>query len=201
MTTGTHFVQDLSKSALLVMDAQNQTVSRLAPDSDALVTTLATAIGAAREAGIPVIYVRLSFRDGAPEISRRNKIFAPIATSMGGDAEGRQICAAIAPQNGDVVVIKKRVGAFAGSDLAVVLSALEVSTLVLTGVATSGVVLSTLRHAADLDYQLIVLRDGCADADEEVHRVLLDKVFPRQADVMTSAEWIERLAGRTPSAM
>ena len=57
-------------------------------------------------------------------------------------------------------------------------------TLVLAGIATSGVVLSTLRRAADLDYGLTVLRDGCADADEGVHRVLLDKVFRRQADVL-----------------
>lgn len=51
-------------------------------------------------------------------------------------------------------------------------------------------VLSTLGQAADLDYGLTVFRDGSADADEEVHRVLVDKVFPRQADVLTVDEWI-----------
>ena len=71
-----------------------------------------------------------------------------------------------------------------------VLRAQGVTQLVLTGIATSGVVLSTLRQAADMDYGLTVLRDGCADADPEVHRVLLDKVFPRQADVLTADEWI-----------
>jgi nicotinamidase-related amidase len=60
---------------------------------------------------------------------------------------------------------------------------------VLTGIATSGVVLSTLRQAADLDYRLIVLADACLDADPEVHRVLTEKVFPRQAEVRTVAEW------------
>ena len=60
----------------------------------------------------------------------------------------------------------------------------------MTGIATSGVVLSTLRQAADLDYGLTVLRDGCADRDHEVHRVLLDKVFPRQATVLTVDEWV-----------
>ena len=53
-------------------------------------------------------------------------------------------------------------------------------------------VLSTLRQAADLDYQLVVLEDACADFDPEVHRVLLEKVFPRQADVMTVDDWILR---------
>ncbi len=92
-----------------------------------------------------------------------------------------------------MVVVKKRVSAFTGSDLDVVLRSLEVGSLVLTGIATSGVVLSTLRQASDLDYELTVLHDGCADVDPEVHRVLLDKVFPRQASVLSVSEWIEQL--------
>jgi nicotinamidase-related amidase len=51
-------------------------------------------------------------------------------------------------------------------------------------------VLSTLRQAADLDFGLTVLADGCLDADPEVHRVLMEKVFPHQADVTTVADWI-----------
>ncbi|MGA2932584.1 MAG: isochorismatase family protein, partial [Acidimicrobiales bacterium] len=97
--------------------------------------------------------------------------------------------------DGDIVVTKRRVSAFAGSDLDVVLRARGARTLVLAGIATSGVVLSTLRQAADLDYGLVVLRDGCADADEEVHRVLLDKVFARQADVLTVDEWTDGIGG------
>lgn len=54
-------------------------------------------------------------------------------------------------------------------------------------------VLSTLRQAADLDYQLTVLEDGCLDPDPEVHAVLTQKVFPRQADVTTIAAWTASL--------
>ena len=84
---------------------------------------------------------------------------------------------------------KKRVSAFTGSDLELVLRASEVTSLVLAGIATSGVVLSTVREAADRDYQLTVLEDLCLDADEEVHRVLTQKIFPRQAEVIDSADW------------
>jgi nicotinamidase-related amidase len=66
-------------------------------------------------------------------------------------------------------------------------------TLVLAGIATSGVVLSTLRQAADLDYGLTVLSDACADPDPEVHRVLIEKVFPKQAQVTTADEWVKGL--------
>jgi nicotinamidase-related amidase len=81
----------------------------------------------------------------------------------------------------------------------VVVRSLEVDSLVLTGIATSGVVLSTLRQAADLDFKLTVLRDGCADTDPEVHRVLMEKVFPRQAAVLDAAVWVARLGDDAPS--
>lgn len=128
-------------------------------------------------------------------MNRNNRNFAALADSSTfvTDGPGSQIHPAVEPQPGDIVVDKKRVSAFAGSDLDMVLRAQRVQTLALSGIATSGVVLSTLRQAADLDYGLIVLRDGCADADEEVHRVLLDKVFPRQADVLAVDEWVAGL--------
>ena len=69
------------------------------------------------------------------------------------------------------------------------LRAREVTGLVLGGIATSGVVLSTVREAADRDYELTVLDDLCLDGDDEVHRVLTQKVFPRQADVCASSDW------------
>jgi nicotinamidase-related amidase len=90
-------------------------------------------------------------------------------------------------------VTKRRVSAFTGSDLEVVLRARGISHLVLAGIATSGVVLSTLRQAADLDYRLTVLTDGCLDADPDVHQILLGRVFPRQAEVTTIADWAARL--------
>ena len=90
-------------------------------------------------------------------------------------------------------MVKRRVSAFTGSDLEVVLRALEVDHLVLAGIATSGVVLSTLREAADRDYRLTVLADACSDGDDEVHRVLTEKVFPRQADVVTVDAWAASL--------
>ena len=105
-----------------------------------------------------------------------------------------EIHAQVAPQPTEVIVTKRRVGAFATTDLESVLRAHEVTCLVLLGIATSGVVLSTVRWAADADYALIVLEDCCADADEEVHRVLMQKVFPRQATVVPSQAFLQALA-------
>jgi nicotinamidase-related amidase len=177
------------------MDVQQGIVDRFGGDEEYL-PRLAAAVEAARGAGIWVIYVVVGFRAGHPEVSARNKSFAAIAGSgrfADGDP-GAAIHPAVAPAASDIVVTKRRVSAFTGSDLEVVLRAGGIDHLVLTGIATSGVVLSTLRQAADLDYRLTVLADGCLDADPEVHRVLTEKVFPRQADVVRIADWTASLA-------
>ena len=184
----------MDATVLLVMDVQRGIVER-APGDDGYLPRLAGAIDAARAAGIPVIYVVVGFRPGHPEVSARNKSFSAAASSgrfAAGDP-GAEIHPAVAPRDGDLIVTKRRVSAFAGSDLDVLLRGLGAGTLVLAGIATSGVVLSTLRQAADLDYRLAVLADGCLDADPEVHQVLTGKVFPRQADVLTVAEWTAQL--------
>lgn len=179
--------------ALLVMDVQTEIVGRYGEEAQTLLLRINEATTAARSHGIPVIYVRIAFRDGAPEVSARNSSFAE-AAKTGTRSElspGTQIHPDIAPRENDIVVTKRRVSAFAGSDLDVVLRSLGVTSLVLMGIATRGVVLSTVRQAADLDFKLTVLRDGCVDLDPEVHQMLLDKIFPRQASVITTAEWVQ----------
>lgn len=182
--------QNIQNTALLVMDMQAGIVAML-PDASAILGNVAKAIAFARDKKIPVIYVAVGFRQGAPEINMNNKGFAASKERFANMdmAEFMRIHEDLKPQDGEVSVAKRRVSAFAGSDLEVILRSFGIQHMVLTGIATSGVVLSTLREAADKDYQLTVLSDCCADGDEEVHRVLTTKVFPRQADVLTVAEW------------
>lgn len=183
-------------SALLIMDVQQGVVQRYG-QSDGLLSRLGQALTAARGAGVPAVFVRVAFRPGFPDVSPANRSFSAIAgtagDSFGENSPATQIHPALAPRPGEPVVLKKRVSAFTGSDLEVLLRSMSVTHLLLTGIATSGVVLSTLREAADRDYQLTVLADACADADEEIHRVLLGKVFPRQAAVVTVQEWAATL--------
>jgi nicotinamidase-related amidase len=176
--------------ALLLMDIQNSVLDRVGAGEPYLDKVVAVQ-ERAEAAGLLVLLVRIAFRPGYPEISSRNKVFSarpPRSGMVIGDP-------AVEPHprlmrgNGEVVVTKKRISAFAGSDLEVVLRSRDVTQLVLAGIATSGVVLSTVREAADRDYELTVLEDLCMDADEEVHRVLTSKVFVRQADVIVAADW------------
>jgi nicotinamidase-related amidase len=184
------------RTALLVMDVQQRIVARFQARPE-LLEPFGIAVAAARSKGLPVIYVRVAFRPGYPEVSPRNRSFSSLATAAGaGSFHGDEaaIHPAALPKPEDLVVTKLRVSAFTGSDLEVLLRARGIEHLVLTGIATSGVVLSTLREAADRDYRITVLSDACLDGDPEVHRVLMEKVFPRQAAVMTTAEWAGALA-------
>lgn len=179
-------------TALLLLDFQNGIAGR--PGLGDATEAAARALESARSRGIAPIFVRVAFRPGYPEVGASNLAFGARAADAGDamtvDSPATQIVERLAPQGNEPVVVKKRVSAFAGSDLEVLLRGLGADELVLAGIATSGVVLSTLRQAADLDYRLTVLADACADADPEVHQVLTEKVFPRQATVMTVDEWI-----------
>ncbi|MGW6063042.1 cysteine hydrolase family protein [Streptomyces sp. NPDC055189] len=182
-------------SALLVMDVQRDIVD-VVDDGSGYLPRLRRAIDGARAAGIPVIYVVIALRPGFPDVGTRNRALAAIAQAglYVEGAPGTEIHPEVAPRPGEVVVTKKRASAFSGSDLDVVLRARGIDSLVLTGIATSAVVLSTLCHANDLDFGLTVLSDGCLDPDPEVHRVLTGRLFPQWADVVGVDDWVNALS-------
>ena len=178
-------------TALLVMDMQMGIVPMLQAMAPSLVGNVSKAIANARAKKIPVIYVVVGFRQGMPEVSVNNKGFTASKERFAkmNMEEFMTVHPDLTPQTGDITVTKRRVSSFTGSDLEVVLRSLGIQHIILTGVASSGVVLSTTREAADKDYRITILSDCCGDGDEEVHHVLMMKVFPRQADVLTLEEW------------
>ncbi|KAB7833850.1 cysteine hydrolase family protein [Streptomyces mobaraensis] len=184
-------------SALLVMDVQRAVVD-IAVDDSGYLPRLRGAIDGARAAGLPVIYVVIALRPGFPEVGTRNRPLAAIARDglfVEGEP-GTEIHPDVAPRPGEVVVTKRRASAFSGSDLDVVLRARGIDSLVLAGVATSAVVLSTVCQANDLDFGLTVLSDACADTDPVLHGVLTERLFPQWADVVTVDAWLKTVAPR-----
>ena len=151
---------------------------------------------AARQSGMLICYSATVFRPGYIEISDRNKTFSQRKNS-GQPAVSdpiEVIHPGVSPIDGEVVVGKHRVNALYGTDLDMTLRANQINTIIILGYATSGVVLSTTRFAADSDYSIIIVEDCCADTDPEVHNFLMEKIFPRQADVVTSIDMIKALS-------
>jgi nicotinamidase-related amidase len=181
---------DPRATALLVMDYQTGVVANL-PSAPDYIARTAGAIATVREHGAHVGYVRVAFTDeDVRNVPAENLIFSRLLESRRFD-DGDPVTAVhpdLAPEPDDIVVRKVRVGAFSTTDLDTRLRERGVTTLVLAGIATSGVVLSTVRDGADRDYRLYVLEDCCADQDPQVHDVLLHKVFPRQAQIITGAD-------------
>jgi nicotinamidase-related amidase len=187
----------MTKTVLLLLDLQDGILDQCDSNNTPYFTKVLNVTAAARFADIPVIYVRTCFRPSYPKISSHSSSFARIVPTnkyIEGDASVA-FPSAIAPQPSDIIVTKRRVSAFVGSDLEVVLKGLGADSLVVAGLATSGAVLSTVRQAADMDYQLTVLKDLCVDNKPEVHTVLLEQVFPRQGRVVETGEWIDEVGG------
>ena len=195
-TTPTGLSLDVRRTGVLVMDFQRDIVDMLPPDArEPILDHAASLIAAARKSGLPVVYVVVRFRDGYPEVGAGSRFaFLKQTGRLREGTPGAEIHARVAPKPGEVVVTKRRVGAFSTTDLETVLRAKNIDTLVLAGISTSGVVLSTVRWAADMDYQLAVVSDACADLDPEVHRILMQKVFPAQATVVSTADAVQAIA-------
>ncbi len=182
---------DAKRTALLVMDYQNAIVARV-PDADALLARGAGAIATVRAAGGHIGYVRVGFTDADLEAVPARSVMASSVAAMGptihADAPTTAIHDAVAPEPGDIIVRKTRVGAFSTTDLHEQLQARDIDTLILAGISTSGVLLSTVRDAADRDYRIFVLTDASADPAPGVHEFLTEKVFPRQATMIETTD-------------
>jgi nicotinamidase-related amidase len=189
---------DPRSTALLVMDYQRGILGMI-ENSDALVERARHAIETVRECGGHIGYVRVALTpDELAAVPETNKGFAAAKASgraPAHDGPESAIDERIAPREGDIVVRKRRVGAFSTTDLREQLHGRDIDTLILAGVSTSGVVLSTLRDAADRDYRIFVIADACADPNATVHEVLMQDVIPRQADVISTAEVASLFSG------
>lgn len=177
----------MSRTALMIMDYQAGILDRL-PDPSALLDRASGAIDVVRSRGGDVGWVRVAFTDADFDALPAGSTMARLASRdrLHVDAPASQLV--LSPAEGDIVVRKTRVGAFSTTDLADQLAARDVTRLVLAGISTSGVVLSTVREAMDRDYAIEVLADACADPDLEVHAFLTERIFPRHTTVRAVAD-------------
>jgi nicotinamidase-related amidase len=176
---------DPKKTALLTLDFQKG-IFGFVPGADAIIPNASRAVEFARKKQFQIIHVGLGFSEGHPEISDTNSIFKRVKQNklfVMGTPSAEFHSSIVLPD--ELVVHKQRVGAFSENRLHLVLRSLNIENLILFGITTSGIVLSTLRRAFDLDFQCVVIKDACFDADREVHRVLSEKIFPAQATVVT----------------
>jgi nicotinamidase-related amidase len=182
-----HFDLDPACTALLVMDYQVGLVSRQ-PDAHALLERVDAAVTDVRAHGGHIGWVRVGFSDNEfdaiPPRSAMARVATPDRRAALHAAPATQIHEDLSPQAHDITVRKIRVGAFSTTDLHDQLEDRGIATLVLAGISTSGVVLSTVREAMDRDYQIIVLDDASADPEPDTHEFLIGTLFPRHTTIL-----------------
>ncbi|QDH14218.1 cysteine hydrolase [Formicincola oecophyllae] len=187
-----------AKTALMLMDYQDYILENyLSPDqAQGAVGAAGRLLAYARAQAVPIIHIMVAFEAGYPSVSPNNVMFAAIKREKMGllGQPGTAITQALAPRPGETVVVKNRVGAFTGTNLAMILRAQNINTLVMGGVITSGVVMSTLRQAFDLDYTPCLVGPACGDATAETNQVLLGCVPSWLADVVDIEGGLARLA-------
>ena len=180
---------DPSSTALLLMDFQHAMVGAIGDAAAGpVVANAAAALEWARANKIHVAHLRLGFEP------HTNKFFAPLrgaGAMLHGSPEG-EFVDSLKPADHERVLSKIRIGAFSTTSLGPWLAAGNVETVILAGITTSGVVLSTVREAADKDLRVVVLRDAAADPDPLVHDVLVERVFPASADIVSTAQLTAR---------
>src|SRR5438552_3181625 len=108
-----HDTTELARTALLLLDLHRSTIEQYEAFDPSLLGVARRCLGAARAAEVRVVYVVGNFRPGFPEISSRNEQLWNLLQSgaMAMVHEGKEIHPQLAPREGELVVVKKRVGA------------------------------------------------------------------------------------------
>ncbi|MBO3743623.1 isochorismatase family protein [Actinoplanes flavus] len=165
------------------------------PDSPLFLTTgqaaaeaMAELAGAARAAGIPVLWTRVHFADAS---CAEAPLFAAKVPALKVFADGNPLggfAPPLRPAPGEQVVVKHYASAFAGTSLAAWLASHSIDTLVIGGYSTSGCVRASALDALQHGFRPIVVRDACADRDGGPHDHNLFDLDAKYADVVTLPE-------------
>lgn len=195
------------KTALLVMDLQNHIIHKDSPlaqhagfaemvEKTGLLPKIRKVMDAARVSGMLVVTVRMDFSSGEfhryPE--RGDFCRAIKGEHDGGEVLrpgvwGYEINELVAPKEGEPVVGKMHMSAFAGSNLDQVLQQHGITEIALTGVATSFVVTATTWVAINYGYGCIIIEDCCTSGNEEMHQSALNAIAP-VTDICNSDDFI-----------
>ncbi len=183
---------DPAKAALLVMHYQTDITKLFADVAPTLLANTRQLCDAARQKGVQVYFAQIRFSPGYPEVSPLNK------NGQGIKELGLFTTDDIAPelhrQPDEPLIVAHRASVFFGTDLELRLSARGIDTLILAGIASTGVVLSSVAYASDADYRLYTVKDCCYDPDQVVHEHLFSTAFASRTTVLSLDEALSLLA-------
>lgn len=133
-----------------------------------------------------IIHVVIEFCNNFIDINPNNKLFMNLKEIIPftNNNELSSIHEYFIPQNNDIIIKRSRASAFFNTNLDTILRSNNIKNIILCGVSTSGVILSTLRCASDRDYKVFIIKEGVIDPDIELEKILIEKYFPSQSEVI-----------------
>jgi biuret amidohydrolase len=157
-----------------------------------LLPRAARALARARDRDMFVAYSRLAFDSSYTTLTSRAPRLAGIreAGIAQADSAGAAICSEIQPLPGELVVDKCGIDPLIGTPMIASLLSRGITEIALGGVATSHVVESAARHAADLGFEVAVLADLCAAQEKSLHEHAILHTLPFYATVASSEEYL-----------
>jgi len=181
---------DPRTTVLLPLDVQTDFVEMTPGVKGAMLDRMTRVVTSARTAKVPIIYVTVSYRwvkYEAPLTVPLLKIVHDREVVRVG-MPGTEVHRAIEPRPDEPVLNKTTVDPFLSTGLLPMLQTMHIQTVVLFGIQTNYVVEATARHASDIGYRVVILRDCCAGANEEMHNFAIDRVLPGLVDSIVTAE-------------
>lgn len=149
--------------------------------------------GAARSAGIPIIYTRVIYRpDGRDGAAFSAKV--PLLKTMTADNPLTEIVDELPPEPSDTIIVKQFASAFFATNLAPMLTWMGIDTLIITGCSTSGCVRATAVDGCSYGYRVIVPEECVGDRHPAPHQANLFDIHSKYGDVVGIAEAIDYLA-------
>ncbi|WP_230413233.1 isochorismatase family cysteine hydrolase [Paraburkholderia antibiotica] len=182
-----------AQTALVIMHYQTDILALFPSVAATLLANTRQLCDAARASGVSVYFARIHFSPGYPEVSPLNRNGQGIK-QLGLFVDDR-ISPELAQRPTEPLIIAHRASVFFGTDLQVRLSAQGIDTLVMAGIASTGVVLSSVAYASDADFRLFTVKDCCYDPDQVVHEHLFSTAFDSRTTVLSLAEALVVLGG------
>jgi nicotinamidase-related amidase len=157
-------------------------------------------LGAAREAGIPIVHITGLDKSGVDGWSHPSGRAARRSSSDTEHAERLsrrfEIIDEVAPRPGEAVLRKASPSAFWGTPLIGHLNANRVDTLIVCGESTSGCVRATVVDGRTNRFNVIVAEECVFDRHEAPHAINLFDMHQKYADVVSTSRIVEELAQR-----
>lgn len=186
--------------AVIVIDMCRYTVEERSPLSCGeqgwrACNAIARLLEVARPRGIPVIYSTQRTAEPYSHATGGRLLSKAIAadSAFANEVWPHEILKEVAPQPGDVVLVKPKPSFFFGTQLASVLINERIDTVIITGTTTSGCVRATTDDAAALNYRVIIPQEAVADRYVLSHQVTLFDIDSWLGDVMPLSAVIAHL--------